>query len=199
MGLKELLDKIQRQIPADAEQTLRDSVADAITEASVITDSLGAKNRENEKRRNENTELQSKIEAHTAEIARLKAANDSDETKALRAKADKYDALMKEQASAAISKWKEADAKLAAITTADKRHDAVTNLRSKLRKAEEGKELDHEAAKYNLELFDVFVGAGGLNEPGAANRYSPSGGKDQPDSTPMTSGDAAWELMENNK
>lgn len=194
MTLKELLDKIQKAIPADGDAAMRQDIADAIRQATVMTDSLSAANKESESRRNKINELQTKLDAQTAEIAGLNAAKDSDEYKSLRAKADKYDALMTEKATQTVNDWKAAQTKLDAIQSTDKRHSKVEAFRKTLTLPQEGKELDAETAKRNLDLFTAFEAGGGL-DTNVADGQNPPGGKPG-DPTPMTSGDAVLTILQ---
>ncbi len=198
MALKDTLDKVQRLLPTDAAEDLRAALADAKAEAAIVVDSLEAKNRENQKRRTDNTELTTKLETLTAEIAKLKEVDTSGELKELKAKADRLDALEKKLADEKLSKWDAALAKLKEIPDTDARHPKVDAFLKTLNLPEDGKIEPAQADGY-LQLFAAFEAGGGLSEF-EKHKGHPPPKTGEPDNTQaMTSGEAVVAMLKKQK
>ena len=69
MALKEILDKIQANLPADAGAELTSLLADAKREANTVLADLSAANNESKGRREKLTEMVSEIDALKAKLA----------------------------------------------------------------------------------------------------------------------------------
>ena len=189
MAIKEILDRIKTALGADASAELTALLADANREATDILDTLSSANRESASRKAKIRELESELEAKRSE---MEAAPDrKKEIDALKAKADQYDALVANEQKKVLASWQDAKSKLDAIKDSDKRYSRVSAVNGKFKTAAEGAELDADAARYNLDIYETLLAAGGLDEPQAPDPYSrsTSGG-----GAPKTSADALLNL-----
>ncbi len=192
MGIKELLDKIQGLLPAESGADLKSAVTDALAEASLMADKLTAKNKENQKRREENEALEAKVADLEAKNAKLEGANNSDELTAYKSKAEAYDKLIAEQNAALITKWKGIDDKLGKITDTDKRFETITAFKAKLSIPAEGQELTAEIARENIKLYEVLESTGIMNDQEKAPEYGKSKGGEP---APKTGADAVLNII----
>lgn len=192
MGIKELLDKIQGLLPAESGADLKSAVTDALAEASLMADKLTAKNKENQKRREENEALGAKVADLEAKNAKLEGANNSDELTAYKSKAEAYDKLIAEQNAALITKWKGIDDKLGKITDTDKRFETITAFKAKLSIPAEGQELTAEIARENIKLYEVLESTGIMNDQEKAPEYGKSKGGEP---APKTGADAVLNII----
>lgn len=192
MGIKKLLDKIQGLLPAESGADLKSAVTDALAEASLMTDKLTAKNKENQKRREENEALEAKVADLEAKNAKLEGANNSDELTATKSKAEAYDKLIAEQNAALITKWKGIDDKLGKITDTDKRFETITAFKAKLSIPAEGQELTAEIARENINLYEVLESTGIMNDQEKAPEYGKSKGGEP---APKTGADAVLNII----
>lgn len=195
MGLKEILDKILRGLPADASAELKSDIADAQSEASIVLGKISALNKENEKRRTENETLTDKLSEKDGRIAELEKAQNPDGLDELKKKAEQFDKLNAEREKATLTKWQEAEKKLSEIKDTDKRFAKVNALRAKLRTSAEGAELSVADATHNLQIFEVAELAGALDAPAEGTRvYSPGGDAKGSDSS-VNPADAMLKLI----
>lgn len=195
MGLKEILDKILRGLPADASAELKSDIADAQSETSIVLGKISALNKENEKRRTENETLTDKLSEKDGRIAELEKAQNPDGLDELKKKAEQFDKLNAEREKATLTKWQEAEKKLSEIKDTDKRFEKVNALRAKMRTAAEGAELSVADASHNLQIFEVAELAGVLDAPTEGTRaYSPGGDAKGSDSS-VSPADAMLKLI----
>lgn len=157
-----------------------------------MTDKLTAKNKENQKRREENEALEAKVADLEAKNAKLEGANNSDELTATKSKAEAYDKLIAEQNAALITKWKGIDDKLGKITDTDKRFETITAFKAKLSIPAEGQELTAEIARENINLYEVLESTGIMNDQEKAPEYGKSKGGEP---APKTGADAVLNII----
>jgi len=165
MALKEILDKIQKALPADADSGLRSLVADAINEASVVVDSIGAKNRENEKLRSKLEEAEAKIEelSKGSDVLKEKDAKIAE----LETFKTKWQEKLAEEEKALRTKWEE-QAKMFQLPETDKRYAAFQKVKGHFQFGDDKNPLDIDAIKANLKLFDAIADTGVItSEPPA--------------------------------
>ncbi len=197
MTLKEILDKVHRLLGDDASTDVKDAMAKAMAQASVMESSLAALNEENKKRRHTNNDLSEKLRDETEKREKLEQAANSDEVATWKSKAESYDKLIDEKNKSILTKWGEAHTKLKSIQETDKRYDTIKKVSDRLKVAADGAEMSVEDAKYNLELYEVLEVTGVLDEPEASSsgqQKSAPGGD-----TPMTGAQAALRKMKRNK
>lgn len=165
MALKEILDKIQANLPADAGNELTSLLADAKREANTVLADLSAVNNESKGRREKLTEMGSEIDTLKAQLA--DATKPNPEIDSLRDKAKKFDEMMQKQETETVAQWKERHAELQKIisTDTDKRKDKVSKLMADFIMPAEGEEYTAEMAAANLKLYSVLEKAGAFAEP----------------------------------
>lgn len=181
MTIKEILDKINSTLGADAPAEIKSWIADAKQQVDSLTEANAATNRENANRRQEARELTQKIEDLTRELAKNESPEQKAELAKLQKKADQYDSLIAKEDAATISRWKEIQADLSKISETDKRRPRVEEINKKFKAPDGDTEIDPAAARYNLDIYDSFKIAGGLDEPSTITNYGKStGGELQP-------------------
>lgn len=162
MPLVEILDKIQKGLPADAESGLRSLVADALLEASTITDSLGARNRENEKLRKTNDELQSKVESLSSSDELKKKDDLIAELQPFKIK---YEEILKKEEDTLRKEWDETAA-LFALPETDKRYPAIQKVKANFTFPDDPKKpLELQHVKDNLRIFKAVSATGAIEAP----------------------------------
>jgi len=156
MALKEILDKIQKGIPADADSNLRSLIADAVEEASHVIESNGAKNRESERLRKQNEALQEAIEAKENEIKALKSDDKSAEIERLKAIETEFTAHKQELDNKTIAEWKSIS-EIFNIKDTDKRYPKISKIKDRFVLSDE---ITVEQARKNLDAYNLLTDAG---------------------------------------
>lgn len=165
MALKEILDRIQANLPADAGNELTSLMADAKREANTVLAALSAANNESKGYREKLTEMTSEIDTLKAQLADATKANP--EIDSLKDKAKRFDEMMQKQETETVAQWKERHAELQKIisTDTDKRKDKVSKLMADFIMPAEGEEYTAEMAAANNRLYSVLEKAGAFAEP----------------------------------
>ena len=160
MALKEILDKIQAQLPADAGTDIIALIADAKREASTVLADLSSANSESKSRREKLSEKDAKI----AELEQQIAQATSPEAKAEIERLKKIEAKHLETIAAADAqlktKWAEI-AKVLTVDKTDKRHEKVSKIKDRFKLPQnETDELTIDEIKANLERYDLLESTG---------------------------------------
>lgn len=165
MALKEILDKIQANLPADAGAELTSLLADAKREANTVLADLSAVNNESKGRREKLTEMVSEIDALKAKLADATKADP--ELDSIKEKAAKYDELLQSKKTETLNLWKAKHEELQKILSSDtdKRKDKVAALMPDFSIPADGEELDADTAAQNLKLYSVLEKAGAFADP----------------------------------
>lgn len=159
MALKEILDKIQKGLHADADSNLRSMIADAIEEASTVIESNGAKNRESERLRKQNEALQEAIEAKENEIKALKSDDKSAEIERLKAIETEFTAHKQELDNKVIADWK-AKSEIFNIKETDKRFEKISKIKDRFTLSDE---ITVDQARKNLDAYNLLSDAGAFD------------------------------------
>ena len=165
MALKEILDKIQANLPADAGAELTSLLADAKREANTVLADLSAANNESKGRREKLAEMGSEIETLKAKLA--DATKPNAELDSIKEKAIKYDELLQSKKTETLNLWKAKHQELQKILSSDtdKRKDKIAALMPDFSIPAEGEELDADTAAQNLKLYSVLEKAGAFADP----------------------------------
>ena len=152
MAIKEILDRIKTKLPADAGEEINALLADARREADTILDDLKSANSESKSRKDKLRELQSEIETLKTEAETLKSKQNTDEFKALQAKASEYDKLIADKNETLIKTWNE-KSKVFALPETDPLSKKAAAVKGDFQFPET---ITPEIAEHNLKQFSLL-------------------------------------------
>lgn len=184
MAIKEILDKIKASLGADASAETHALIADAIREASDMTDSLSSANKESAGRKNRIRELESELENAKAEIGKASSPELKNELNRLKEIETKYTGLLNAETEKLKSTWQE-KAKTLTVDKTSKLYEKVQKVLPQFTLAQEGQELTVEQIKDNLKTYTLLEATGffaaetvitGGNPPFAGNSEPPQDG-----------------------
>jgi tRNA nucleotidyltransferase/poly(A) polymerase len=156
MALKEILDKIQSKLPADAGDEITSLIADAKREATTVLSDLASANSESKSRREKLSELQAKYDDLESEKAKLTSPEQKAELERLRKIATDHETLIRTQQEQVINTWNE-KAKMFNLPDTDKRKPKVEQIKTRFVFPEGDQKLTHEQAQKNLELYEAIA------------------------------------------
>ncbi len=192
MAIKEILDKIKKALPEDTAKELADLLADAMNEAGIMADAIGARNKENERLRKKAEELEAKLSDLSGQADAVKKKDE--ELNNLKAKLAEIELREKQNLE---KQWNDIS-KVFAIPETDKRFTQIQKLKNHFKFPEEGKQLTMEEIKENLKVYQVLADAGILNEkepvpePSTKPPITP-----QTQQIPMDAGEAILQKIKN--
>lgn len=165
MALKEILDKIQATLPADAGAELTSLLADAKREATSILADISAANAESKERRIRLNEATAELDTVKGKLA--DATKPNPELDSLKKKASEYDAMLEKRNAESISRWQEKQKVLTSITASDtdKRKDKIAALLADFTIPAEGETLTPDMAEANLRTYGLLEKAGAFETP----------------------------------
>ena len=165
MAIKEILDKIQATLPADAGAELSALLADARREANTILADISAANAESKERRIKLNEANAELDAVKAQLA--DATKPNAELDSLKKKASEYDSMIEKRNAEALARWQEKQKSLLDITASDtdKRKDKIAALMADFTIPAEGETLTPDVAEANLRTYSLLEKAGAFETP----------------------------------
>lgn len=184
MALKEILDKIQGKLPADAGEEIMSLLADAKREATTILSDLSSANNESKSRKEKIRELESEKDTLTQEIAKLSSNDNKAEIERLKAIEAEYSAHKADLDNQLIADWKK-KAEIFNIPSTDKRHSKIESLKPDFVLSDD---ITVEQARSNLDKFNLLSKANAFDvvTPGTDGK-PPIGNTNQP---PTNAGEA---------
>lgn len=192
MALKDILNKIAAQVSGDNADAIKTLANEAISEANTMQRALSDANEESRERKEKLKQAQSDLETKQAEIETLKKANP--DVEALKAKAAKYDEVVKAAETEKRTAWQK-KAEIFAIKDTEKLHGKVQAIKDKFRHAPEGKELSIEDIEYNMSIYDALDSAKYFEADSNANTGLPRSDNGNPAQGFQNSGDAVMATM----
>lgn len=163
MQLLQILEKVQLALPADADQTQRSLVADAITQAQIVIDANASKNREAQSLRKENSELKARVDELSgnpdvmkqkdAEIAKLKEIE------------TRYNDTENRRKQEIINQWKKRS-EILSIPETDPRFNVIKILKGSITIPEKESQMTPEIAQHNLDILTAVENTGVLKVEG---------------------------------
>jgi len=198
MAIKEILDRIKAKLGADDTEA-RALLADAEREVNDILDSKQSADKESKQRKEKIRDLESQLDAKTAEIEKLSSQDNKAELDRLRKVEAEYQTKLKTEDDALATAWAD-KAKVFELPETDKRHGKINALKGKFQFGTEDAPLAIDAIKSNLEKFEL------LRETGIFDDVTPAPATGNPPVTPanvptppQTSGAAIAQMLYPNK
>jgi chromosome segregation ATPase len=198
MAIKEILDRIKAKLGADDTEA-RALLADAEREVNDILDSKQSADKESKQRKEKIRDLESQLDAKTAEIEKLSSQDNKAELDRLRKVEAEYQTKLKTEDDALATAWAD-KAKVFELPETDKRHSKINALKGKFQFGTEDSPLAIDAIKSNMEKFEL------LRETGIFDDVTPAPATGNPPvtptatpATPQTSGAAIAQMLYPNK
>ena len=183
MAIKEILDRIKAKLGADDTEA-RALLADAEREVNDILDSKQSADKESKQRKEKIRDLESQLDAKTAEIEKLSAQDNKAELDRLRKIETEYQTKLKTEDDALATAWAE-KAAIFNLPETDKRHGKINALKSKFQFGTDETPLAIDAIKSNMEKFEL------LRETGIFDDVTPAPATGNPPVTPTHTGQPA--------
>jgi hypothetical protein len=178
MALKEILDKIQSALPADADSSLTSLLADAKREATVVLSDLSSANKEAQKYREELKAEKLTVETVKADLDKLSAPDA--EIQRLKKIESEYLAKVQADNEAVKNTWLE-KAKTLAVDKTSKLYEKAEKVKADFKGLDKPEELTIDDIKANLERFSLLEKTGYFAEPTTdTGGNAPNRGTDAP-------------------
>lgn len=159
MAIKEILDKIKATLGADAPAETLALLADATREASDMTDSLSAANKESAGRKNRIRELESELEKAKDEAGKATSPEAKAELARLKGIETEYANMRNAENEKLKATWQE-KAKMLTVEKTSKLYEKAQKVLNQFAMPKEGEELTIDQVKDNLKAFALLDSTG---------------------------------------